>query len=76
MIHEFQGNKPIFQPLHTRNMMDVKDNNYKPIRHTPREAVKLDENFAIAKFGASCDNLQIDKVYATRTNEIQLYEQP
>jgi hypothetical protein len=76
MIHEFQGNKPIFQPPHTRNMMEVKDNNYKPIGYTPHEAIKIYENLAIAKFGASCDNLQIDKVYATNTNEIWLYEQP
>ncbi len=56
--------------------MEVKDNNYKPIGYTPHEAIKIYENLAIAKFGASCDNLQIDKVYATNTNEIWLYEQP
>jgi hypothetical protein len=76
MIHEFQGNKPIFQPPHTRNMMELKDYNYKPIGYIPHEAIKIYENLAIAKFGASYDNLQIDKVYATSTNEIWLYEQP
>jgi hypothetical protein len=62
MIHEFQSYKPIFQPPHTRNLMDVKDDNYKPIGHIPHEAIKINENFKFSKFGASCDNMQIDKV--------------
>ncbi len=76
MIHEFQGNRPFFQPLHMKDMMDAKNITYKPIGHTTHEPIEINQKSIATKFGTNCDNLPINKVYATITNETWLYEQP
>jgi hypothetical protein len=76
MIHEFQGSRPIFQPLHMKDMMDAKDGNYKLDGHTTHEPIEINEKSTTAKFGTNYDNLQTNKVYAINTNETWLYEQP
>jgi hypothetical protein len=57
------------------DMMDVRDDNYNLISHTPNEPIEINDDFAtIIKLGS---NLQIDKVCATTTsNETWWYEQP
>jgi hypothetical protein len=76
MIHEFQGNRPFFQPLHMRGMMDAKNINYKPIGHTPHEPIEINKKSIATKFGTNCDNLPINKIYAISIDENWLYEQP
>ncbi len=76
MIHEFQGNRPFFQPLHMRDMMDAKNINYKPIGHTPHEPIEINKKSIATKFGTNCDNLPINKIYAISIDENWLYEQP
>lgn len=57
--------------------MDVKDGNSNPTSHTPNESIEINDDYMTTiEVGANCDNLLIDKVYATKIDDTQLYEQP
>jgi hypothetical protein len=44
--------------------------------HTPHEPIEINKKSIATKFGTNCDNLPINKVYATSIDETWLYEQP
>ncbi len=57
--------------------MDVKDINYNPTCPTSQQPIKINEEYAITKFGMNYNNLlPMDKFYVASTNETWLYENP
>ncbi len=46
--------------------MDARDGNSNPTNHTPNESIEINDDTIVVEVGANCDNLLIDKVYATK----------
>jgi hypothetical protein len=53
-----------------KDMMDLRNGNFNPVSHTPNESIEINDDYIIVvKVGANCDNLPIDKVYATKIGD-------
>ncbi len=53
-----------------RDIMDAKDGNSNPTSHTPNESIEINDDYITTiEVGANCDNLLIDKVYATKIDD-------
>ncbi len=50
--------------------MDVRNGNSNLASHTPNESIEINGDYIIVvEVGANCDNLLIDKVYATKIDD-------
>jgi hypothetical protein len=77
MINEFLGKWPILQPPHMKDLLVDGDGIFKPIGQTPKQSIKVNDNFTILEIRMRYENLNAtNKVYAHDTNETWLYEQP
>jgi hypothetical protein len=53
-----------------KDMMDARNDNSNPVSHTPNESIEINDDYIIVvEVGANCDNLPIDKVYATKISD-------